>query len=746
MCFKKIIYSYFCALKTKNMSTLRFHAIKESLNRKPLEIKEFKRRSEAFGANVFNQASMRQYLTKSALNSITEAIEKGTKIDRVTADHISTGMKEWAVSKGATHYTHWFQPLTGSTAEKHDAFFETIGDGLSIEKFEGSQLVQQEPDASSFPNGGIRNTFEARGYTAWDPSSPAFVYGTTLCIPTVFVAYTGEALDYKTPLLRALQIVDNAAVAVCKYFDKNVKKVNASLGWEQEYFLIDSTLVASRPDIALTGRTLLGHSPAKGQQLDDHYFGTIPNRAMAYMRDLENECMLLGIPVKTRHNEVAPNQFELAPIFEEANLAVDHNSLLMDVMQKVAERHNFSVLLHEKPFAGVNGSGKHNNWSLGTDTGVNLLSPGKTPMSNLQFLTFFINTIKAVLKYEELLRASIASASNDHRLGANEAPPAIISIFIGEQLTKVLEELETVTKGKLSPKEKTDLKLNVVGKIPEILLDNTDRNRTSPFAFTGNKFEFRAVGSIANCANPMTVLNTIVAKQLIDFKVEVDKLIDGKGMKKDDAIFNVLREYIKTSKAILFEGNGYSEDWEKEAKKRGLSNNKTTPKALKVKISESTLELFENLGVMNKVESEARYEIEMEDYVMRIQIESRVIGDIARNHVVPTAVRYQNILIKNVTGLKTIYGDNFKEVAKEQLSLIEQISKHIEAINSLVTQMTEERKTCNTYIDIDKKADGYCNKVKPLFDKIRYNCDKLELLVDDELWPLTKYRELLFTK
>ena len=728
------------------MSTLRFHAIKESLNRKPLEIKEFKRRSEAFGANVFNQASMRQYLTKSALNSITEAIEKGTKIDRVTADHISTGMKEWAVSKGATHYTHWFQPLTGSTAEKHDAFFETIGDGLSIEKFEGSQLVQQEPDASSFPNGGIRNTFEARGYTAWDPSSPAFVYGTTLCIPTVFVAYTGEALDYKTPLLRALQIVDNAAVAVCKYFDKNVKKVNASLGWEQEYFLIDSTLVASRPDIALTGRTLLGHSPAKGQQLDDHYFGTIPNRAMAYMRDLENECMLLGIPVKTRHNEVAPNQFELAPIFEEANLAVDHNSLLMDVMQKVAERHNFSVLLHEKPFAGVNGSGKHNNWSLGTDTGVNLLSPGKTPMSNLQFLTFFINTIKAVLKYEELLRASIASASNDHRLGANEAPPAIISIFIGEQLTKVLEELETVTKGKLSPKEKTDLKLNVVGKIPEILLDNTDRNRTSPFAFTGNKFEFRAVGSIANCANPMTVLNTIVAKQLIDFKVEVDKLIDGKGMKKDDAIFNVLREYIKTSKAILFEGNGYSEDWEKEAKKRGLSNNKTTPKALKVKISESTLELFENLGVMNKVESEARYEIEMEDYVMRIQIESRVIGDIARNHVVPTAVRYQNILIKNVTGLKTIYGDNFKEVAKEQLSLIEQISKHIEAINSLVTQMTEERKTCNTYIDIDKKADGYCNKVKPLFDKIRYNCDKLELLVDDELWPLTKYRELLFTK
>ncbi|MDB9755913.1 glutamine synthetase III, partial [Winogradskyella sp.] len=591
------------------MSTLRFHAVKKALKQKPITIKEPKRRSEVFGANVFNASAMRQYLTKEALNSILEAIEKGSKINRLVADHISTGMKEWAISKGATHYTHWFQPLTGATAEKHDAFFETIDGGLAIEKFEGSQLVQQEPDASSFPNGGIRNTFEARGYTAWDPTSPAFIYGTTLCIPTVFVSYTGEALDYKTPLLRALQAVDTAAVAVCKYFDKNVKKVNASLGWEQEYFLIDNGLATSRPDIVLTGRTLLGHSPAKGQQLDDHYFGTIPNRAMAYMRDLENECMLLGIPVKTRHNEVAPNQFELAPIFEEANLAVDHNSLLMDVMKKVAERHSFKVLLHEKPFAGVNGSGKHNNWSLSTDTGINLLSPGKTPMSNLQFLTFFINTIKAVNEYEELLRAAIASASNDHRLGANEAPPAIISVFIGAQLTKVLEELETVTKGKLSPKEKTDLKLNVVGKIPEILLDNTDRNRTSPFAFTGNKFEFRAVGSTANCANPMTVLNTIVAKQLIDFKKEVDGLIDEKSMKKDDAIFNVLREYIKNSKSILFEGNGYSDNWEAEAKKRGLSNNKTTPEALKVKVSETALFLFESLGVMNRVESEARYEI-----------------------------------------------------------------------------------------------------------------------------------------
>ncbi|AXO80026.1 glutamine synthetase type III [Olleya aquimaris] len=728
------------------MSTLRFHAIKESLKHKPIVIQENHRRSEIFGSNVFNESTMRQYLTKEAFESVRDAIQLGKKIDRVVADHISTGMKEWAISKGATHYTHWFQPLTGATAEKHDAFFETIGGGLAIEKFGGGQLVQQEPDASSFPNGGIRNTFEARGYTAWDPTSPAFIYGTTLCIPTVFVSYTGEALDYKTPLLRALQAVDSAAVAVCKYFDKNVKKVNASLGWEQEYFLIDRDLAMSRPDIVQTGRTLLGHAPAKGQQLDDHYFGTIPNRAMAYMRDLETECMLLGIPVKTRHNEVAPNQFELAPIFDEANLAVDHNSLLMDVMDKIADRHNFKVLFHEKPFAGVNGSGKHNNWSLSTDTGVNLLGPGKTPMSNLQFLTFFINTIKAVNDNEELLRAAIASASNDHRLGANEAPPAIISVFIGQQLTKTLNELENVTNGKLSPEEKTDLKLNVVGKIPDVLLDNTDRNRTSPFAFTGNKFEFRAVGSTANCANPMTVLNSIVAKQLIDFKVEVDALIDKKDMKKDDAIFNVLREYIKKSKNILFEGNGYGEAWEKEAKKRGLSNNKTTPEALKAKISKQTLQLFEELGVMNTIESEARYEIEIEEYVLRIQIESRVLGDIARNHVVPTAVRYQNILIKNVKGLKEIYGKDFKKFAQEQLNLIEEISEHIASINSNVTKMTAARKASNNSKDLDKKAMAYCNNVKSLFEDIRYHCDKLELLVDDELWPLTKYRELLFTK
>ena len=728
------------------MSTLRFQAIKESLAYKPIHVEETVRRSELFGTNVFNENTMRQYLTKDAFKGVINAIKHGKKIDRSVADQVASSMKDWALSKGVTHYTHWFQPLTGVTAEKHDAFFETIEHGMAIEKFGGSQLVQQEPDASSFPSGGIRNTFEARGYTAWDPSSPAFVYGTTLCIPTIFVAYTGEALDYKTPLLRALNAIDKTATEVCKYFDKNVKKVTSSLGWEQEYFLVDKMLVASRPDLTLTGRTLLGHSPAKGQQLDDHYFGAIPNRALNFMRDLETECMLLGIPVKTRHNEVAPNQFELAPIYEEANLAVDHNSLLMDIMGRVASKHNFKVLLHEKPFAGINGSGKHNNWSLSTDTGVNLLQPGKTPMSNLQFLTFFINTIKAVHENEALLRAAIASASNDHRLGANEAPPAIISVFIGKQLSKVLEELEGVTKGKLSPEEKTELKLNVIGKIPDVLLDNTDRNRTSPFAFTGNKFEFRAVGSTANCGKPMTVLNTIVAKQLKDFKVEVDILIDKKDLKKDEAVFNVLREYIKSSRAILFEGNGYGEAWEKEAKKRGLSNNKTTPEALKAKISEKAIALFEEMKVMTKIENQARYEVEMEAYSMHIQIEGRVLGDIARNHIVPTAVKYQNILIENVKGLKEIFDKKFESLAKEQINLIEEISGHIEGIHINVAKMINERRNANACSDIEKKAFAYCNHVKPLFDVIRYHCDKLELLVDDEIWPLTKYRELLFTR
>ncbi len=729
------------------MSTLRFQALKDASGRKPVKFEEAGRKSDLFGSNVFNDKAMKQFLTSDAHKGVKDAVQHGTKIDRKLADYIAMGMKEWALSKGVTHYTHWFQPLTGSTAEKHDAFFETSYDGSdAVEKFGGGQLVQQEPDASSFPNGGIRNTFEARGYTAWDPTSPAFIFGTTLCIPTVFISYTGEALDYKTPLLRALNAVDEAATDVCKYFDKNVKKVTATLGWEQEYFLVDSALANSRPDLVMTGRTLLGHTSAKGQQLDDHYFGSIPSRALNYMRELEEECMLLGIPVKTRHNEVAPNQFELAPIFEETNLAVDHNSLLMDVMSKVGERHDFKVLFHEKPFMGVNGSGKHNNWSLATDTGINLLSPGKTPMSNLQFLSFFINTIKAVNEYEELLRAAIATASNDHRLGANEAPPAIISVFIGAQLTKVLAELEGVSTGKLSPEEKTDLKLNVVGKIPDVLLDNTDRNRTSPFAFTGNKFEFRAVGSSANCANAMTTLNSIVAKQLKDFKKEVDTLIDTKDLKKDEAIFNVLREYIKGTKNILFEGDGYSDAWEKEAKKRGLSNHKTTPTALKAKVSKKALDLFSELNVMNHVEVEARYEIELEEYTKKIQIEGRVLGDIARNHVIPTAIRYQNTLIENVRGLKEIFGKEFEKIGKEQIVLIKEISEHIEGINTKVEKMIEARKKANTLTDAQKMAEMYCDKVKPHFDEIREHCDKLELLVDDEIWTLTKYRELLFTR
>ena len=729
------------------MATLRFQALKEASNRNLIKFEETDRKSVIFGSNVFNDKAMKQYLTSDAFKGVRDAVQHGTKIDRKLAEYIAMGMKEWALSKGVTHYTHWFQPLTGATAEKHDAFFETSSDGSdSLEKFGGGQLVQQEPDASSFPNGGIRNTFEARGYTAWDPTSPAFIFGTTLCIPTVFISYTGEALDNKIPLLRALSAMDDAATEVCKYFDKNVKKVTATLGWEQEYFLIDKSLANSRPDLMMTGRTLLGHTSAKGQQLDDHYFGSIPTRALTYMRDLEQECMLLGIPVKTRHNEVAPNQFELAPIFEETNLAVDHNCLLMDVMQKVAERHDLKVLLHEKPFKGVNGSGKHNNWSLATDTGVNLLSPSKTPMSNLQFLTFFINTIKAVNDYEELLRGAIATASNDHRLGANEAPPAIISVFIGEQLTKVLAELEGVTTGKLSPEEKTDLKLNVVGKIPDVLLDNTDRNRTSPFAFTGNKFEFRAVGSSANCSNAMTTLNTIVAKQLKDFKVEVDALIVKNDLKKDEAIFNVLREYIKQSKKILFEGDGYSEAWEKEAKKRGLSNFKTTPEALKARASKQALDLFSEMGIMNHIEVEARYEIELEEYTKKIQIEGRVLGDISKNHVIPTAIRYQNTLIENVKGLKDIFGDEFQKIGKEQIGLIREISGHIEGINSKVEQMTEARKKANALSDAQKMAEEYCNTVKPYFEIIRDHCDKLELLVDDEIWTLTKYRELLFTK
>jgi len=654
-------------------------------------------------------------------------------------------LKSWALSKGVTHYSHWFQPLTGTTAEKHDAFFDITNEGFPLEKFDGAQLVQQEPDASSFPSGGIRNTFEARGYTAWDPTSPAFIFDTTLCIPTIFVSYTGEALDYKTPLLKSIASLDNAATCVSKYFDKNVSKVYPTLGWEQEYFLIDKSLIESRPDLKLTGRTLLGHGSSKGQQLSDHYFGSIPTRVLEFMKELEYECLRLGIPVKTRHNEVAPSQFELAPIYEEVNLSVDHNSLLMDIMYKVAYKHDFEVLFHEKPFDGINGSGKHNNWSLATNTGVNLLSPGKTPMSNLQFLTFFINTISAVLEHEELLMAAIASASNDLRLGANEAPPAILSIFIGKQLTKVIEDLENVSKGKLSPEEKTDLKLNVIGKIPEILLDNTDRNRTSPFAFTGNKFEFRAVGSKANCAKPMTFLNAMVAEKLISFKGKVDNLVANKNMKKDDAIFNILRDQIKEIKPILFEGDGYSKTWIKEAKKRKLSHNKSTPEALSAYLFKKSINLFSSLGILSQREIEARYIVDLQEYTLRIQIEARTLGDISRNHIIPTAINYQNTLIENVRGLKEIYGNDFKKHATEQMSIIERISEHVAAINSGVTSMISSRKKANEINDPHKKAIEYSKKVLTKMDLIRYHCDKLELLVDNTLWPLAKYRELLFS-
>ena len=728
------------------MATIRFEAIAESQSRNRINIEDEGRRSTLFAKNVFNEERMLQYLTKDALESVQSAIFSGSKIDRKIADQVAEAMKGWAITMGATHYTHWFQPLTGSTAEKHDAFLDLLPDGRALEKFGGRQLVQQEPDASSFPSGGIRNTFEARGYTAWDPTSPAFIYETTLCIPTIFVSYTGEALDNKAPLLRALHAVDEAATAVAKYFDKNVTKVSATLGWEQEYFLLDKALANSRPDISLTGRTLIGQTAAKGQQLDDHYFGTIPGRVLSFMSDLEKECTKLGIPVKTRHNEVAPNQFELAPVFEEANLAVDHNLLLMDVMDKIADRHSFKVLFHEKPFAGINGSGKHNNWSLATDTGVNLLSPGTTPMKNLQFLTFFVNTIKAVDTYEELLRSSIASAGNDHRLGANEAPPAILSIFIGTQLSRVLDELEGVSKGKLSPEEKTELKLNVVGKIPEILLDNTDRNRTSPFAFTGNKFEIRGVGSKTNCAKPMTILNTIVAKQLIAFKKEVDVLIDKKNLKKDEAVFNVLREYIKTSKRIRFDGDGYSDVWEKEARKRKLSNNKTTPEALKVLTSKESLELFKSMKVMSEIEVKARQEVELEAYILHLQIEGRVLNELVYGHIIPAAIEYQNTLIQNVLGLKEIYGAAHKKLSEGQSNIIEQMAEYLVALKKNTDAMTETRKKANKLTDSHKKAVAYAENVKPYFDEIRYHCDKLEQLVDDQVWPLTKYRELLFIK
>ena len=734
--------------KINHMPTVRFLALEQTMGRKPNNFKAPEARvSEYFGSHVFNRNAMREHMTSEAFKAVVDAMENGSKISRGIADQVASGMKAWALNLGAAHYTHWFQPLTGSTAEKHDSFFEPTGNGEAMEKFSGGMLVQQEPDASSFPNGGIRNTFEARGYTAWDPTSPAFVFGSTLCIPTVFVSYTGEALDYKTPLLRALQAVDSASTAVCKYFDKNVTKVNATLGWEQEYFLVDEAYFHARPDLMLAGRALLGHAPAKGQQLDDHYFGSIPERAIEFMKELEYESRILGIPVKTRHNEVAPAQYEFAPVFEEANVAVDHNSLFMDLMEKVSRRHDFRVLLHEKPFANINGSGKHNNWSLATNTGVNLLAPGSTPMSNLMFLTFFVNSIKAVHRHADLIRASIGSAGNEHRLGANEAPPAIISVFIGAQLSRVLDQLENIEGGKMTPDQKTDLKLNVVGKIPDVLLDNTDRNRTSPFAFTGNKFELRAAGSASNCAQPMTVLNSAMAQQLIEFKTDVDGLIDKDGLKKDEAIFSVLKRYIKESKTIRFEGDGYGDAWKEEAEKRGLTNEPSTPRALDAYVSEQSLSLFKHLGVMSHREAEARHEILLESYFMKIQIESRVLGDLAGNHIVPTAIKYQNVLIDNVQRLKDIMdSETFERVAKEQLEMIKDISARISNILGSKEAMVQERKNANLMDDMRDRAIAYHDNVKPYFEVIRYESDKLELMIDDEQWPLPKFREMLYTR
>jgi glutamine synthetase len=728
------------------MRTLRTIALKEAQSRISPEVSAPSTKiSEFFGCNVFDKKKMKDFLSPEVFEKLGSAINQGELINQDDANHIATAMKTWAMAKGVTHYTHWFQPLTGTTAEKHDSFFEPSGDG-AIEKFAGSALVQQEPDASSFPNGGIRNTFEARGYTAWDPSSPAFIMesraGKTLCIPTVFVSYTGEALDYKAPLLKALNALDKAAVDVCQFFDKSITKVNASLGIEQEYFLVDLALYNARPDLALTGRTLFGHMSAKGQQLEDHYFGSIPERVFTYMVDFENEALKLGIPLKTRHNEVAPLQFECAPIYEEINLAIDHNQLLMDLMEKVAKRHNFKVLLHEKPYAGINGSGKHNNWSLITDTGKNLLSPGKTPKNNLMFLAFFVNTIKAVHEHADLLRASIASVSNDHRLGANEAPPAIISIFLGSQLNDVLDEIETSRSIIKKVKSEDSLWLGIP-KIPQINFDTTDRNRTSPFAFTGNKFELRAVGSSENSASPMTVLNAIVADQLTKFKIEVDKLIK-KGDKKDVALLTVIKRYLKESKDIRFEGNGYSQEWEDEAAKRGLSNIKTTPKALDAYVSEKSIELFSKTNIFSARELHARHEILLESYFKKLQIEARVMGEVANSMVIPATIAYQNSLLENARGLKEL--GLSKDALETPLAIISKVSEHLRIVKTSIDAMLEERKITNAIEDSREKAIAYDENVKSYFDTIRYHTDKLEQIVDDSVWPLPKFRELLFLK
>ena len=734
--------------KLKKMQSLRLNALHNLIsNTKTQAVPGSQKITGIFGENVFTTKTARKFLSDEAYKSLVSSIKSQSKIDRRMGDQIASGLKAWAETKNVTHYTHWFQPLTGATAEKHDSFFTLKGDGTALEEFDGAALIQQEPDASSFPSGGLRATFEARGYTAWDPSSPPFIveigHGKTLCIPTIFVSYTGASLDAKTPLLKALVALDKAAIDVCQYFDKNVTAVTPTLGWEQEYFVIDAGIANARPDLVMTGRTVFGHAPAKGQQLEDHYFGSIPERVYGFMRDYEEEAYKLGIPLRTRHNEVAPSQFECAPIFEEVNLAVDHNTLLMDIMTRVAKRHNLIVLLHEKPFAGINGSGKHNNWSMATNTGVNLLAPGKTPKTNLMFLAFFVNTIKAVHDHADLLRASIASAGNDHRLGANEAPPAIISIFIGKYLTDVLNQIDKRVGVKFDEQDEAILKLDIHKSIPELMLDNTDRNRTSPFAFTGNKFEFRAVGSATNCAGAMTVLNTILGETLAQFKTDVDALID-KGEKKEVAIMQIIQKYIVESKSVLFEGDNYSTEWEKEAEKRGLPNVKTTPLALDAFVTDKAKKLFEHHNIYTHSELEARHEIMLETYIKKVQIEARVIGDLATTFILPASIKYQNVLLKNIRGLKEI-GMAESGYANQKL-IAEKISEHISNISSRVEKMIEARKVANEITDTRKRAIAYCDSVKSYFDGIRYHVDKLELLVDDEYWELPKYRELLFLR
>ena len=728
------------------MSKLRFRVVETAFKKRAAEVPApAERPSDYFGQNVFNRAKMFKYLPEKAYERITDCIDNGAPLDRETADIVAAGMKKWAIGMGATHYTHWFHPLTEGTAEKHDAFVEHDGKGGMVEEFSGKLLIQQEPDASSFPNGGIRNTFEARGYSAWDPSSPAFIVGNTLCIPTVFIAYTGESLDYKAPLLKALEAVNKAATDVCHYFNPDVKKVYAYLGWEQEYFLVDEGLYAARPDLLLTGRTLMGHESSKNQQLEDHYFGAIPTRVMEFMKELEIESLKLGIPLKTRHNEVAPNQFELAPVFEECNLANDHNLLVMALMRKISRKHGFRVLLHEKPFKGINGSGKHNNWSLGTDTGILLMAPGKTPEENLRFITFIVNVLMAVYRHNGLLKASISSATNAHRLGANEAPPAIISSFLGTQLSKVLEHLEKSEPEDLMLAGKQGMKLDIA-RIPELLIDNTDRNRTSPFAFTGNRFEFRAVGSEANCASAMLALNAAVAEQLKTFKTEVDaKIADGK--ETFAAILEVLRKDIKECKAIHFDGNGYSDEWKAEAARRGLDCETSVPVIFDNYLKESNVRMFESTGVMTRKELEARNEVKWETYTKKIQIEARVLGDLAMNHIIPTATRYQTSLIDNVYKMKDLFpADKASALSSRNLEIIEDIANRTNFIKEKVDEMVEARKVANKIESEREKAIAYHDKIVPMLEAIRYHIDKLELVVDDQIWTLPKYRELLFIR